>query len=54
VSGKGVNLPTPNPTGLTGPIDVQLQRADHAMCFGTTFSAPFKKNVGGIFSDTAD
>ncbi len=54
VNGKGANLPALNPTGFTGPIDVQLQRTDHAICFGTTFSAPFKKNVGGIFSDNAD
>ena len=53
VTGKGVNLPTPNPIGFTGPIAVQLQRADHAICFGTTFSAPFKKNEGGMFADTA-
>jgi hypothetical protein len=54
VGGKGVNLPQPNPTTFTGPIVVQLQRADHAICFGSTFSAPFKKNVGGSFSDASD
>jgi len=54
VNGKGMNLPTPNPTAFTGPVDVQLQRADHGICFGSTFSAPFKKNEGGVFVDTAD
>jgi hypothetical protein len=54
VRGKGANLETPNPAGFTGPITVQLQRADGAICFETTFSAPFKKNEGGSFADVAD
>lgn len=54
VRGKGANLDTPDPTTFTGPITVQLQRADGAICFETTFSAPFKKNAGGSFADVAD
>lgn len=51
---KGAHLDTPNPTGFVGPIRVQLQRADHAICFEDVFSAPFKKNAGGSFSDASD
>jgi hypothetical protein len=54
LTAKGANVPTPNPTSFTGPIVVQLQRADGAICFQANYSAPFKKNVGGSFSDKAD
>jgi hypothetical protein len=52
--GKGTNLDTPNPATFTGPIRVQLQRATAGVCFEATYSAPFKKNVGGKFIDSAD
>ena len=54
VLAKGVDLETPDPTSFTGPIRVQLQRTDGTICFESVFSAPFKKNTGGKFSDSAD
>ena len=54
VTAKGANLPTPNTSSFTGPVVVQLQRADGAICFEADYSAPFKKNVDGNFSDEAD
>jgi len=54
VFAKGVNLETPNITTFTGPIRVQLQRADGGICLESVFSAPFKKNAKGTFSDFAD
>lgn len=54
VSAKGSNLPTPDPSAFTGPVVVQLQRADHMLCFEATYSAPFTKNLDGKFSDKAD
>jgi hypothetical protein len=54
VTAKGPNLETPNPTAFTGPVQVQLQRADAGICFEAVYSAPFKKNAGGQFTDAAD
>jgi hypothetical protein len=54
VTAKGANLETPNPAAFTGPIQVQLQRADRAVCFEATYGAPFKKNKNGSFFDLAD
>ena len=54
VSAKGANLETPDPTTFTGPVRVQLQRADAGICFEAVYSAPFKKNAGGKFLDVAD
>jgi len=54
VLAKGADLDTPNPVDFTGPILVQLQRADGGICFEATYSAPFKKNAGGKFIDLAD
>lgn len=54
VTAKGANLETPNPSVFTGPIQVQLQRTDGGMCFEAVYSAPFKKNLGGKFADSAD
>ena len=55
VTAKGVNVPTPDITTFTtGPIVVQLQRQDGAICFEADFSAPFKKNAGGTFTDKGD
>ena len=54
VTAKGANLETPNPAAFTGPIQVQLQRADRAVCFEATYGAPFKKNKKGSFFDLAD
>ena len=51
---KGANLDTPNPASFTGPIRVQLQREDGGSCFEAIYSAPFKKNKNGVFSDVAD
>jgi len=55
VTAKGANVPTPNPTSFTGPVLVQLQRDDgSAVCWEAKYSMPFKKNVGGKFTDKAD
>ena len=54
VSGKGVNLKTPDVSVFSGPIRVQLQRADGGVCFESVFSAPFKRDAKGVFSDVAD
>jgi hypothetical protein len=55
VTAKGVNVPEPDLTNpLTGPVAVQFHRADGAICFEANYSAPFKKNEDGKFSDKAD
>ena len=54
VTGKGVPLETPDPSIFTGPIRVQLQRADGGICFEAEYGAPFKKNKSGTFMDVAD
>ncbi len=41
VVGKGGFLGPPDLSTISGPLDVQLQRADGAICFGATFSTPF-------------
>ncbi len=53
-TGKGASLALPNPASLTGPIDVQLRRSGALLCWGARFSAPFKKDVGGLLSDKSD
>jgi len=52
VTAKGTNLETPNPALFTGPIQVQLQRADGAVCFEATYPAPFKRNKKGSSGST--
>ena len=55
VVAKGLNVDTPDITTFTtGPIVVQLQREDAAICFQANFSSPFKKNENGTFNDKAD
>lgn len=54
VLAKGVALETPDPRAFTGPIRVQLQSSGGGACFESVFSAPFKKNKDGVFSDLAD
>ena len=54
VKGKGVSLALPAPGGLSGPIDVQLHRNGSGICWGATFSPPFKKNTGGVLKDASD
>jgi hypothetical protein len=54
VFAKGVNLETPAIASLTGPVRVQLQRADGGICFESVFGAPFDKNAKGTFTDSAD
>lgn len=52
ITAKGVALETPTPSAFTGPLRVQLQ--GRTGCFEATYSAPFKKNAGGAFSDVDD
>jgi len=52
--GKGVSLALPTPGLLTGPLDVQLRRNGSGICWGATFSPPFKKNAGGVLKDGSD
>jgi hypothetical protein len=55
VTAKGLNVPTPDLTNpLTGPVVVQLQRADGAICFEADYGAPFQKNADRKFVDKAD
>ena len=54
LSAKGGLLETPDTSSFTGPLSVQLQRGDGGICFGSTFSTPFKKNVGGSFVAIGD
>jgi hypothetical protein len=53
-SGKGTSLALPDPSSLTGPIDVQLHRSTSSICWGARFSAPFQKAVGGFLRDKSD
>lgn len=55
IKGKGALLELPDPTPLTGVLDVQLQRLDDPHCWGATFTPPFHRNTGGVliaYSDT--
>jgi VCBS repeat protein/Big-like domain-containing protein len=52
--GKGASLALPDPTSLAGPIDVQLIRSGSAVCWGSVFSAPFKKQADGVLKDRSD
>jgi hypothetical protein len=54
VAGKGGALPLPALGGLTGPLDVQLQRPAGGVCFGARYSAPFKKHDAGKLLDKSD
>src|SRR5262249_10903588 len=54
VHGKGVKLPIPNLSSLTGTVTVQLHRSGGAPCFSATYSPPFLKNDGVTFKDRAD
>ena len=54
VTAKGVNVPEPVLSSITGPVVVQFQVANSSLCFGATYSAPFKKSDGATFSDKAD
>ena len=52
--GRGASLALPDPGSLVGPIDVQLHTTAGALCWGARFSAPFKKDAGGLLKDTSD
>lgn len=54
VYARGTMLETPDPRTFTGPIRVQLRRADGTACWESVFSAPFSRNVGGRFADVPD
>jgi hypothetical protein len=54
VTAKGVNVPEPLLSSITGPVVVQFQRGDGGICFGAQYSAPFKKSDGATFIDKAD
>lgn len=55
LKGKGEHLDLPDPSGLTGTLDVQLQRiGGGGPCFGARFSPPFQKNAGGLLKDISD
>ena len=53
-NGKGASLALPDPSGLTGPLDVQLRRSGSSLCWGARFSAPFQKDDGGLLKGTSD
>ncbi len=52
--GKGLSLAIPTPGTLTGPLDVQLRRNGSGICWGATFTPPFKKDDSGILKDASD
>jgi hypothetical protein len=54
LKGKGTQLPLPNLTTFTGPLDVQLQRPSGGVCFGARYGAPFKKQSAKTLVDKAD
>ena len=54
VKGKGVSLALPAPGGLGGPVDVQLRRNGSGICWGATFTPPFKENTGGVLKALSD
>ena len=54
VRAKGFPLSLPALGTFVGPVDVQLQRSGGAPCFGSTFSAPFKRSDAAVFKDKAD
>jgi hypothetical protein len=54
VNAKGFPLRLPDLGSLAGPVDIQLQRSGGSPCFGSTFSAPFKRSDATGFKDKAD
>ena len=42
----------PDPSSLTGPIDVQLRKSGGLLCWGAHFSTPFTKDAGGVLKDS--
>lgn len=52
--GKGSLLSPPAPDGLTGPVAVQLSHGGDAVCWGATFSAPFKKQDAAGLTGKSD
>jgi hypothetical protein len=53
--GRGANLEFPPVlTSLTGPIEIELNQASGAVCWGATFSLPFTKHDAGAFLDKSD
>jgi hypothetical protein len=53
-SGKGRSLALPDPSSLTGPVDVQLRKSGGLLCLGAHFSTPFTKDAGGVLKDRSD
>jgi hypothetical protein len=54
VKGKGGHLQLPDVSGLTGVLDVQLQKKTGGVCWGATFSPPFRKNDGTTLKALSD
>ena len=52
--GKGASLMAPDPSGFTGPIDVQLRKSSGPPCWGAQFSRPFQQDGGGVLKDKSD
>jgi hypothetical protein len=49
LKGKGSQLAMPDLSQLTGVLDVQLQQTDGPLCWGATYTPPFKKYDGSTF-----
>jgi hypothetical protein len=47
-------LELPAPADLRGRVEVQLRQKSDAVCWSTTFSAPFKKQDDTNFLDKSD
>jgi hypothetical protein len=46
MNGKGGHLNLPDLGDLNGVLDVQVQRSSGGVCWGATFTPPFRKNDG--------
>lgn len=51
---KGANLGVPDPSTLTGTLDVQLQRTDGTVCWGARYSPPFKQATSTLLKAASD
>jgi len=54
VRGKGPLLDMPALGQLDGVLDVQLQRAGSAVCWGATYTPPFRRNDGQVLVALSD
>jgi hypothetical protein len=51
---RGANLGPPDLAPPTGTLDIQLRRTDGSICWGATYSPPFKKQIPGLLKAVSD